>query len=163
MKVLPVILLVIITVISLGNIARVEDTCYKDTRRDDNGRLYDTLARMDSILFHAFNSCEYDVFNDLLSKDLEFYHDKSGLTDYNYNITALKNKCKLAWKIRRELVPGSMEVYAVPGYGAIQVGSHRFYNTEKGPEMLGGTFKFLHIWKRENGKWRITRIASYDH
>jgi hypothetical protein len=161
MKTLSILFFPLVVAMSTGNISRNEHS--SRTLINDHSKLYDTLACMDSLIFDAFNNCRYDVFNNMLSPDLEFFHDKSGLTNYASNVEALKNKCKLAWKIRRELVPGSLEVYPVPGYGAIQVGTHRFYNTEKGPETLGGTFKFLHIWKRNNGNWQLARVASYDH
>lgn len=34
--------------------------------------------------------------------------------------------------LRRELVEGSPEVHAVPGYGAIQIGRHEFCHWENG-------------------------------
>jgi hypothetical protein len=161
MKTQSLLLIPLIAVIGLGNSTRSHQNTNKIIIADD--KLYDTLARIDSILFDAFNTCKYAVFNDLFTTDLEFYHDKGGLTDYSYTINSVKTKCGLPWKVRRELVRGSLEVYPVPGFGAIQVGAHNFYNTEKGPETLSGTFKFVHIWKRDNGKWRIARVASYGH
>jgi hypothetical protein len=26
-----------------------------------------------------------------------------------------------------------------------------------------GTFKFVMIWKNDNGNWKISRVISYDH
>jgi hypothetical protein len=51
--------------------------------------LYDTIAHMDSVLFNAFNNHSPEnlaLIKTLFTKDLEFYHDKTGLTDYNYNM-----------------------------------------------------------------------------
>lgn len=125
--------------------------------------LYDTLAYFDNGLFDAFNSCNLEKFKEFFTEDLEFFHDKGGLTNYTQTRESLKNSCNQKWKVRRELVEGSLEVYPIKDYGAIQIGSHRFYNTEKGPEELGGTFKFVHIWQKKNGKWKISRVVSYDH
>jgi len=126
--------------------------------------LFQEMARMDSILFTAFNTRDLDKMKALFTADLEFFHDTGGLSDYDQNIAAFKSMFEGARKVRRELVKGSLELYPVKDYGVIQVGQHRFYNTEPGqPERLGGAFKFLHIWKKENGAWKISRVVSYDH
>ena len=73
---------------------------------------------------------------------------------------------KLCGKQRRELVPGTLEVYPIPGYGAIEVGAHRFYHPKEGTtEEVGGTVaaKFLHVWQNKDGEWKITRVISYAH
>jgi hypothetical protein len=64
--------------------------------------------------------------------------------------------------LKRELVPGTLEVYPVRDYGAIEIGSHRFCHDENGKQDCG-TFKFMHIWKKTGNEWKITRIISYDH
>ncbi len=65
---------------------------------------------------------------------------------------------------RRELVPGTIEVFPIKDYGAIQLGSHRFYIRNKGEaEQLDGIFRFVHVWKNENGRWKIARVVSFDH
>lgn len=125
--------------------------------------LYDSVLYMDSVLFTAFNTCQLEKFNSFFATGLEFYHDKGGLTNYAHTVDFMKSTCERNWKLRRELVADSSEVYPINNYGAVQIGSHRFYNTEKGPEVLGGTFKFIHLWQIKNGQWKITRIISYDH
>ena len=126
--------------------------------------LFDELARMDSIVFTAVNTGDYETIAGIFTKDLEFFHDKAGLSNYAQNMEATRNLLNNPEKVRRELVPGSLEVYEIPGYGAIQLGEHRFYQTPPGkPERLGGTFKFLHIWKKVEGEWKISRVVSYDH
>ena len=60
-------------------------------------------------------------------------------------------------KLRRELIKGSMQVYPIKNYGAVQLGDHRFYVTENGKEVLSGVAKFIHVWKYENGEWRISQ------
>lgn len=124
--------------------------------------LYDEIAHMDSVLFNAFNNHDMETFKTLFATDLEFYHDKGGLTDYNYSIQSFKNTIAQNNGLRRELVKGSLEVYPIKDYGAIQVGAHTFCHPENG-KMDCGTFKFVHVWKKINGEWKITRVISYDH
>jgi len=126
--------------------------------------LFQTIARMDSLLFEAFNKCDTVVSKDFFTKDLEFYHDKGGLTRYEENMQSIHKRCSSNYVVRRELVPGTMEVFPIKDYGAIQLGSHRFYFRNKGEaEQLDGTFRFVHVWKNENGRWKIARVVSFDH
>src|SRR5688500_5870606 len=121
--------------------------------------LYDSLVRLDSIFFDAYNTCKLDVLASLVSEDIEFYHDRGGKsTSKSGLVTSLKNN--ICGKVRRELLPGSIEVYPIPGYGAVQLGAHRFYNNQevdRGPSRFA---RFVHTWQRENGVWRLTRVVS---
>ena len=130
--------------------------------QSDNKELYNEIARMDSVLFTAFNNKDIATIKNLFSKDLEFYHDKSGLTNYDQNIKAFEENASKNNGLRRTLVAGSMNVYPIPGYGALQTGEHVFCHEENGKTDCG-TFKFDHIWKKTNGEWKLTRVISYDH
>ena len=124
--------------------------------------LFRQISHMDSVLFKAFNERDVETFKRLFTTDLEFYHDKGGLTDYEYSIQSLKNTAARHDGLRRELVPGTLEVYPIKDYGAIQIGTHRFCHMENGIQDCG-TFKFVHIWKKIGDEWKITRVVSYDH
>lgn len=126
--------------------------------------LFQTISRMDSLLFEAFNKCDTVASKDFFTKDLEFYHDKGGLTRYEENMRSIYKRCSGNFIVRRELVPGTIEVFPIKDYGAIQLGSHRFYIRNKGEtEQLDGIFRFVHVWKNENGRWKIARVVSFDH
>ena len=126
--------------------------------------LFNTIETMDSIFFHAFNTCDTSKSKSLFTKDLEFYHDKGGLTNYEQNLSSIRYRCNSKAKVRRELVAGSMEVYPIGNYGAIETGVHRFYYTEPGKsEQLDGSFRFMHIWAYRDNEWKISRVVSYDH
>ncbi len=129
-----------------------------------SGELYDSIAYLDSIFFKAFNTRDLDKLKTLLSDSLEFYHDLGGVTNYTQNIDAFKRTFASERKLRRELVRGSLEVYPINNYGAVETGIHRFYATEKGQqEQLSSEAKFVQLWQRKNGTWKITRIISYGH
>ncbi len=126
--------------------------------------LFDTIQMMDSIFFAAFNSCDTSKSKTLFTKDLEFYHDAGGLTNYDENLKSIRYRCNNKAKVRRELVKGSLEVYPIANYGAIEIGLHKFYYTEPGKvEQLDGTFRFVHIWIHKDNEWKISRVISYDH
>ena len=126
--------------------------------------LYDSIAFLDSIFFNAFNRRDIEKLKALLSDDLEFYHDLGGVTNYIQNIDAFKRTFASERKLRRELVGGSLEVYPIKDYGAVETGIHRFYATEKGErEKLSSEAKFVQLWQKKDGAWKITRIISYGH
>jgi hypothetical protein len=139
-------------------------TCTRLNAQGNNkaDTLYGQIAHMDSVLFNAFNSRDVKTFEKLFSEDLEFYHDKGGVTGYKHTIDFMKMTAQNNTGLRRELVPGSLEVYPIKDYGAIEIGSHTFCHLENGKQECG-TFKFVHIWKRTGSDWKITRIISYDH
>jgi hypothetical protein len=121
--------------------------------------LYDSIVYMDSVLFDAYNTCKPDKFELIFSENIEFYHDKAGLnTSKKELIESLKNN--ICGKVTRELVKGSIEVYPIPGYGAVQTGEHRFHNNQEKAGTPSHPGKFIHIWKKENGEWKITRVVS---
>ena len=132
----------------------------QNKKSDDT--LYTQINHMDKILFDAFNNRDTATFRQLFTKDLEFYHDKVGLTDYDYTIESLKRTAALNNGLRRELVPGSLEVYPIPNYGAMEIGVHEFCHKENG-KLDCGSFKFVHIWKKVGTEWKITRVVSYGH
>ncbi len=126
--------------------------------------LYDTIARMDSLLFNAFNTRDLDKLKVFFSEDLEFYHDLGGVTNYKQNMEAFERTFLSERKLRRELVKSSLKVYPIKDFGAVEMGVHRFYATEKGQtEKLSSEAKFTQLWQNRNGEWKITRIVSYGH
>ena len=79
--------------------------------------------------------------------------------------TQKKNFCgERPFYLRREPVPGTMEVFPMDNYGALQTGEHVFYIMgPDGKEVLDGRAKYVHLWKYDDGQWRITRVMSFDH
>ena len=124
--------------------------------------LYNEIAHMDSVMFNAFNNRDMGTFKPLFTTDLEWYQDNDGLVPYKTVFKNFANTFKREYKLTRELVPGSLEVHPIKGYGAIEIGLHRFRHIENGKEEVG-TFKFLMIWQKKNGLWKISRVVSYDH
>lgn len=137
---------------------------------EKNSDLYKAIKTNDSLMFGVgFNTCNIKQFENLLSEDFEFYHDKSGVINSKKDfIASLKNGlCKSEYKSSRELIESLMEVFPLEKngvlYGAIQVGRHRFFETVKGVKKYRSTARFTHIWVLENGKWKFLRGLSYDH
>lgn len=130
--------------------------------KNPDKKLFAQIAHMDSVLFNAFNSRDTTTFKKLFTEDLEFYHDKGGLTGYAETIGFMRSTANNNNGLRRDLVPGTLEVYLIPNYGAMEIGSHIFCHQENGKQDCG-TFKFVHIWKQVGNEWKISRVVSYDH
>ncbi len=124
----------------------------------DPKALYDSIAMMDAMWEDAYNNCKLDVMEDIISDDLEFYHDQGGLLTSKKKLNEAL-KANICGKVTRELKKGSLEVYAIKGYGAVEMGLHAFHNSKE-PTSQSHYSKFVHLWKRDNGKWKITRVIS---
>lgn len=122
-----------------------------------------TLASLDGALFDSFNRCDLEKFASFFVENLEFYHDKGGLTLSRKSLVeSVKNN--ICGKVRREIVAGSIETHPIPGYGAVQMGVHNFYESKaKDGARPVVAAKFIHLWQHRDGAWRITRVISYDH
>jgi len=123
--------------------------------------LFATILKLDSTWFSYFNK-DLVAFGSFIDSSLEFYHDKTGLTFYADNIAAFNRIKTNVPDLKRELLPETMEVYPIPGYGAVQIAQHRFCHMENG-KMDCGVFKFIHTWKKTADGWKVTRIISVDH
>ena len=125
--------------------------------KPESKELYDSIVHMDSVWEDSYNNCKLNVQEQIISDDLEFYHDRSGvLTSKKTLIEALKNN--ICGKVTRELLKGSIEVYPINNYGAVEMGYHRFHS--KNDTGTPHYARFIHIWHHENGQWRITRVIS---
>ena len=126
--------------------------------KPDSQELHDKIVKLDSIFFNAYNTCDLDKQASMYTDSIEFYHDKGGLTTSKQEImTSIKNN--ICGKVTRELIKGSIEVYPIKGFGAVQIGLHRFHNKQE-PGALSEPGKFIIIWKQTGDKWQISRVVS---
>lgn len=120
------------------------------------------LTALDAALFDAYNKCDMEKFGALIDENVEFYHDQGGVT---LGRAALVESVKknICGKVTRELVPGTLQVFYMKGYGAIEMGVHRFHHPGHEDTEGVGEGRFVHLWQYKDGAWRITRVLSYDH
>ena len=124
--------------------------------------LFKTIQSLDTQLFDAYNHCDLDTFGSLIADDIEFYHDKTGLSRGRPALVeAIRNN--ICGKVTRELVPGTLEVYPIANYGAVEIGIHRFHHPGHEEPGSVGEAKFIHLWQNQDGVWKITRVISFDH
>src|SRR5438034_6761780 len=89
--------------------------------------LFRTIASLDGALFDSYNRCDLEKFGTFFVDDVEFYHDQGGVTLGRQSLTE-SVKTNICGKVHRELVPGTLQVYPMNGYGAIEMGVHRFHH-----------------------------------
>jgi ketosteroid isomerase-like protein len=122
--------------------------------------LFKTIQALDSQFFDAYNHCDLATISSMVADDLEFYHDKTGLAiGRQALLDGLKNN--ICNKVTRELVPGTLEVYPMAKYGAVEIGVHRFRHPGHDDDV--GEAKFVQLWHYQDGKWKIARVISFDH
>ncbi|WP_160716811.1 nuclear transport factor 2 family protein [Chitinophaga solisilvae] len=130
------------------------------------------IIQKDSIFWRAYNNCDVQQMSGYVTADVEFYHDKGGMTTginammetFRTNICSKREQ----FRLRREAVSGTLKVYPLKNagviYGAVISGEHLFYVQEKGKkERADGLARFTHLWLYENREWKMKRILSYDH
>lgn len=130
-----------------------------------------TLAERDRALFAAVFGCDIEALRPMIADDFEFLHDKHGKTDdsgakFVSDVAAgcERQAAGTDFHSRRELVPGTLQTYALNNYGAVQLGTHRFYALRRGkPDLLTETSRFVDVWKLEGGQWKLARVISYGH
>ena len=134
--------------------------------------LYEEILAADATFFKAFfDTCDIEALRGLVTDDFEMFHDKGGRgpTSGAAFVQVAEAKCKrqvdgIDFMSTRKLVPGSMKVYPINNYGAVETGFHTFYAVKQGePDRLTETSQFVHVWKEDNGHWRLARALSFDH
>jgi ketosteroid isomerase-like protein len=120
------------------------------------------IATLDTALLAAYNQCDLEKFASFIADDVEFYHDTAGVTLGREALTDAIKK-NICGKVTRELVPGTLQLYPMKGFGTGEIGIHRFHHPGHEDTETIGEAQFIHLWRYQNGAWKITRVISYDH
>lgn len=151
-----------IVIITLTSLSR---TCFSQ----QSSELHNEIAKMDSLYFSAQNECNLEKYASFLSEDFEFFHDKGGFTaSKDDEIKGMVIFCgkeqRTRQPLRREMIEGSLNVYPMDNYGALEFCDHIFYlQINDGTEKVVGKGKMTALWKLINNEWKLTRVISYDH
>ena len=123
-----------------------------------DSELYQHVLELDKKLFDAYNTCDIETQAKLMDEDLEFYHDMAGLATSKSDVLKSIEK-NICGKVTRSLVEGSVEVHEIPGFGAVEIGMHQFFNNQE-PEAESKPSRFITLWKNNQSNWTITRVIS---
>lgn len=148
--------------IYLVGLIAVASTSLNSPAAAPSQQLYGEIKHLDDVLSAAFNKRDVKKLKSLFTDDLEFYQDNEGLVRYAQTVRDFEIMFAQGNNMTRELLGNSLEVYPVKDYGAIEIGAHRFCHMENGKNECG-TFRFVHIWQKKDGEWKISRAISYAH
>jgi len=134
-------------------------------------KLFQELKIADSLFFEkGFNNCNFEILEQYIPSDFEFYHDENGVQNREQFLKGFKESICSNTKRKpiRKVVQESLEVFRLKNngetYGAIQKGVHLFYIKEPNKELyLTNIAKFTSVWRLNKGQWKLTRVLSYDH
>ena len=118
------------------------------------------IGALDAKVFDAYNRCDLPVFSAYFDPKVAFYHDNGGAT---FERDAMVDGVRkyICGKVKRERISASFRVYPIKDYGAIEEGEHRFCEIATG--RCEGIAKFVMVWTKQDGAWRITTVLSYGH
>ena len=97
----------------------------------------------------------------MVSDDLEFYHDQTGLAVGKAPFIASIQQ-NICGKVERTIASGSLEAHQLNHYGAVEIVNHYFHKPGQSPEQ-GGEARAVMLWQKTGDKWLLTRVISYDH
>lgn len=133
-------------------------------RSPEQDALWREVLAADARLSAALAARDLPALEALFHPRLEFFHDRTGLTDYATNIASFRRGFEAPRRASRELLTRGLQIHPLPGIGAMQIGEHRFCNHVEGREPDCGTFGFSHVWERDAAwQWRLLRVMSYGH
>lgn len=148
---------VTILIMSCNSQQESKSTTIPEYKPDDQ-ELHNSIVAMDKAYFDAYNSCDLITQTRMYSDAIEFYHDKAGVMTVKQDIIDALEK-NICGKVTRELVEGSIEVYPIKDYGAVQLGYHKFHNNQE-PDAPSNPSKFIMLWQHQNNEWKITKVIS---
>lgn len=125
----------------------------------------------DAAYWKAYNSCDYAQLDALTADDVEFYHDKGGITNGRAALTdsIRKNICgNPAESVLRSADDKDVRAFPLNAgpqlYGVLLTGTHKFSAVIKaGKPIPTGEARFTMLWTRKDGAWKLSRVFSYDH
>jgi len=122
------------------------------------------ITAADARLFQGMNDGKIGPMKDGFSPRLEFYHDRTGVTNYAQNIAIFEQNFSKPNRPRREAMPETVEVFPAGPDHAMHIGRHRFCSKPSPAEPEGcSIYRFSMVWERDGGQWKLLRVMSYDH
>lgn len=129
------------------------------------------------MFWSVFEGCDAAALDGLLSPEYRMLHDKAGLAVASRAdmVDSVESECEnrkvgganAGYRNQRQLTPGSRVIRKLGEWGALEEGSHVFFEwqaKEKKWELVGGA-RYMHVWRwmPEEGRFRLSESLSYDH
>lgn len=121
------------------------------------------IRDVDRQVFEAYQDCDLSQYASFLSSDLEFYQDNIGVRSRAEILASMKDRCREGIHLLRRLDEKTLVINPIPGYDAVEAGTHWIYSVREGSEHLDATAQFTQIWTKKTGHWQLLRVVSFDH
>ena len=138
-----------------------------------NPGLLAEVKAADAAYWKAYNDCDYAALDRLTAENVEFYHDRGGVTNGRAALTesVRKNICgrRPAVAVTRTAQDKDVQIHLLNRgpdvYGALVTGKHAFAEGPVGTQVApDGQALYSTLWLRGADKaWTISRVISYDH
>jgi len=102
------------------------------------------ITALDTKLLDAYNHCDLKAFDSMLADDVGVYHDQGGVS----GPAETHREHQRTTSARRHTagpVPGTLKIYHMKGYGAIEMGVHRFLHPKTEAANGTGEASFVHL------------------
>jgi hypothetical protein len=83
--------------------------------------LAETILYHDSIFWSAYDACDVEKMSAYFTDDIEFYHDKNGLTTSKVKLDEAMRTGLCGnpnWHLRREAIEGTINIFPMDNFGA---------------------------------------------
>lgn len=97
----------------------------------------------------------------MLSDDLEYYPDPTGLSVWQSTIFAY-DQTEYLWEARARAIARHAGGLSAEELWSRRIGIHRFRHPAQ-PEEGVGDAKFINPWQLIDGTWQVTHVISYEH
>lgn len=154
--------LLLLMLIAIGTLPSSAQSVPALDKIQNQEELNRAITALDAALFDAYNRCDLEKFASYIDENVEFYHDQGGVTLGRQALTDSVKK-NICGRVTRELVPGTLKIYPMKGFGAVEMGVHRFHHPGHDDTEGVGEGQFVHLWQCKDGAWKVTRVISYDH
>src|SRR5262245_28725507 len=132
-------------------------------------QLVDVITELDRKLETAYSTCDLDTFLSMMAPDVENYHDEVGRVVGREGAKKIlvEGVCELlknGIQPRNELIAGSLEVYRMANFGALEFAGYTFWLRRPGEqEAKVSTLRTMTLWERRDGVWMVARHVTYAH
>jgi hypothetical protein len=134
--------------------------------------LHDAVAARSAEFFTLYHEgCDPERLRAMLMPGFEMYHDQNGVSAGSaapfvarYAERCPRRRTPGGPRLRRALLADTLTIHPVPGYGAIEEGTHEYYGSVCGrPERKVTTARYLGLWALTPEGWRLARAFSFGH
>lgn len=123
--------------------------------------LHREITALDARISDAYNHCRIQPLKGMFAGNAELYFADRGVTRQSFAHTDTLRRT-FCGKFRREAPASDQQVHSLPDYGAIQIGTQSFCAIDSTP-CRGQRMRFMAIWRRLDGEWKITRLVRYGY